>query len=43
VPTVAERLSISQHTVRNHLKNIFRRFGVRSQLELLTALTSAVE
>jgi DNA-binding NarL/FixJ family response regulator len=38
VPAVAVRLSISAHTVRNHLKNIYRRWGVRSQQELLLAL-----
>jgi DNA-binding NarL/FixJ family response regulator len=41
VPAVAERLSISAHTVRNHLKNIYRRWGIRSQQELLLALREA--
>jgi DNA-binding NarL/FixJ family response regulator len=38
VPAVARRLGISSHTVRNHLKNIYRRCGVHSQQELLTLL-----
>jgi DNA-binding CsgD family transcriptional regulator len=38
VPAVAERLAISPHTVRNHLKNIYRRWGIGSQQELLLAL-----
>ncbi len=43
VPAIARRLGISQQTVRNHLKSVFRRTGVRSQQELLDriALTSA--
>jgi PAS domain S-box-containing protein len=35
VPSVAERLSISQNTVRNQLQSIFRKLDVRSQRELL--------
>jgi DNA-binding NarL/FixJ family response regulator len=43
VPAIARRLGISQQTVRNHLKSVFRRTGVRSQQELLDriALTAA--
>ena len=35
VPSVAERLSISQYTVRNQLRSIFRKLDVSSQRELL--------
>jgi PAS domain S-box-containing protein len=35
VVTVAERLDLSPHTVRNHLKSIFRKLGVHSQAELV--------
>ena len=35
VPAIAEQLGISPQTVRNHLKNAFRRTGTRSQQELL--------
>ena len=38
VPTVAERLEISENTVRAHLKSIFRKAGVQSQAELLDKL-----
>jgi DNA-binding NarL/FixJ family response regulator len=43
VPAIARRLGISQQTVRNHLKSVFRRTNVRSQQELLDriALTAA--
>lgn len=39
VPTIAEQLFVSQNTVRNHLKSIFRKLGVSSQAELLELVT----
>lgn len=38
VPTIAADLHVSQSTVRNHLSAIFKRFGVRSQPELLRVI-----
>lgn len=35
VPAIAERLHISQHTVRNHLKSMYRKLGVGKQAELI--------
>ena len=35
VPAIAQQLGISPQTVRNHLKNAFKRTGTRSQQELL--------
>ncbi len=35
VPTIAKELFIAENTVRNHLKSIFDKVGVRSQVELL--------
>jgi PAS domain S-box-containing protein len=39
VATVAERLGLSQSTVRNHLSAAFAKLGVRSQAELLELLS----
>ena len=36
--TIAERLEISVHTARNHVKAIYRKLGVRSRVELLLQL-----
>ena len=38
VPAIARTLSIRPATVRNHLKNVFRRMGIHSQQELLLRL-----
>lgn len=38
VPQIATRLFISQHTVRTHLKSIFRKLDVHSQAELIDRL-----
>ncbi len=38
VPAIAAQLGISPETVRNHLKNVFRRVGAHSQQELLAYL-----
>ncbi|MEE9606397.1 MAG: LuxR C-terminal-related transcriptional regulator [Myxococcota bacterium] len=42
VPLIAERLHISQHTVRNHLKSMFRKLGVRTQSGLIQQIRSLV-
>jgi FixJ family two-component response regulator len=38
VPEIALELGISPNTVRNHLKSVFRKLGVSSQVELLSLL-----
>ncbi|MEA2002273.1 MAG: helix-turn-helix transcriptional regulator, partial [Actinomycetota bacterium] len=40
VVSIAELLGVSEHTVRNHLKSIFRKLGVHSQAELVDRLHS---
>ncbi|TIU18315.1 MAG: helix-turn-helix transcriptional regulator, partial [Mesorhizobium sp.] len=35
--TIARNLSISPGTVRNHIKQVYRKLGVHSQVELLAA------
>jgi DNA-binding CsgD family transcriptional regulator len=38
---LADRMGISPHTVRDHLKNVFRKTSTRSRSELLSALAGA--
>lgn len=40
--TMADRLSISRHTVRDHLKHLYRKTGTRSRGELVGLITGAV-
>ena len=40
VVSIAELLDVSEHTVRNHLKSIFRKLDVHSQAELVDRLHS---
>ena len=39
VKDIADQFTISTHTVRNHLKAVYRKLNVRSQLELLSLIT----
>ncbi|MBW2273137.1 MAG: PAS and helix-turn-helix domain-containing protein [Deltaproteobacteria bacterium] len=43
VPAIAEQLHISPHTVRNHLKSIYRKLGVESQSELIQRVRALSE
>ena len=38
---IAERLYISEHTVRSHVKSLLRKLGVSSRREALDALAMA--
>ena len=38
---MADRLAISEHTVRDHLKRLYRKTGTRSRSELLSILSTA--
>lgn len=42
VVSIAEKLEVSPHTVRNHLRSVFRKLGVHSQVELIKALSSHI-
>lgn len=35
VTSIADKLHLSQHTVRNHIRNIFSKLGVNSQAQLI--------
>jgi len=43
VPTIARAMFLSQSTVRNYLWKTYRKFGVRSQAELLEKLRAATQ
>jgi DNA-binding NarL/FixJ family response regulator len=38
VAMIAERMFLSQSTVRNHLTSVYRKLGIRTQQELLRLL-----
>ena len=38
---MADRLTISEHTIRDHLKRLYRKTGTRSRSELLSVLSTA--
>ena len=40
VSSISQRLEVSEHTVRNHLKSMFRKLGVHSQPELIEFVRS---
>lgn len=42
MPAIAAAMYLSQSTVRNHLSQVFKQFGVGSQAELLAMLRSAL-
>lgn len=39
VASIADKLAVSPHTVRNHLRSVFRKLDVHSQVELIRVLT----
>jgi DNA-binding CsgD family transcriptional regulator len=41
VPAIAKCLHISPHTVRNHLKSMYRKLGVGTQSELIERVRSS--
>ena len=43
VPAISKQLHISQHTVRNHLKSIYRKAGVQGQDELVAWVHSLTD
>ncbi len=43
LPSAADELQISRSTARSHLKNIFAKLGVTSQVQLVTRLAAARE